>query len=133
MVKCFMDYGFDSFGWTNGALSPAETFKSTYELFANVEGCGISNATKVGLMELHYFNGTATATITLLPGYTMSKSALYIGNEMFPKVEGVNTIDPANYPYKHDLSSASSDSFTVNGLSGNIYIIGYVLLDPEAN
>jgi len=133
MVKCFMDYGFESFGWTNGALAPDETFESNYELFANVEGCGISGATKVGLMKLHYFNGTATATINLLPGYTMSKSALYLGNNMFPKVGEVNTIDPANYPYKHDLSGATSDSFTVNGLSGNIYIIGYVLLDPEAN
>lgn len=133
MVKCFMDYGFDSFGWTNGAMSPDETFESNYELFANVEGCGISNATKVGAMKLHYFNGTATATINLLPGYTMSKTALYLGNDMFPKVGGVNTIDPVNYPYKHDLIGAATDSFTVNGLSGNIFIIGYVLLDPEAN
>lgn len=133
MVNCFMNFGFDSFGWTNGALSPDATFESNYELFANVEGCGISNATKVGVMKLHYFNGTATATINLLPGFTMSKSALYLGNDMFPKAGGVNTIDPANYPYKHDLSGAATDSFTVNGLSGNIYIIGYVLLDPEAN
>lgn len=133
MVNCFLDYGFDTFGWTNGPMSPNETFLSTYELWINVAGCDISKATKVGEIKLHYFAGTATATLTLLPGYTMSKSAMYMGNDMFPKIGEVNIIDPANYPYKHDLSGAATDSYVVNGLSGNIYVIGYVLLNQEAN
>lgn len=131
MVKCFMDYGFDTFGWTNGAMFPDETFLSTYNIYINVTGCDISRATKVGEIKLHYFNGTATANITLLQGYTMSKTALYLGNDMFPKVGGVNTIDPANYPYQHDLCGATTDTYTVSGLSGNIFIIGYVLLDQD--
>jgi hypothetical protein len=133
MVKCFLDYGFDTFGWTNGAMNPNETFLSTYELWINVAGCDISKAIKVGEIRLHYFAGTATATFTLLPGYTMSKSAMYMGNDMFPKIGGVNTIDPANYPYKHDLSGAATDSYVVNGLSGNIYVIGYILLNQASN
>jgi hypothetical protein len=138
MVHCFLDedflagYEFDQWGWTNGALSPDETFTSHYELFTNVDGCGIAGATKVGYMELHYFAGTATATITMLPGFTMKESRLFIGNDMLPKVGDDYTVDPASYPYVHaGLGAASADTFTVNGLSGSIYIIGYVVLTSE--
>jgi hypothetical protein len=138
MVYCFLDkdflagYEFDQWGWTNGALSPDETFTSHYELFTNVDGCGVAGATKVGNMELHYFAGTATATITMAPGFTMKESRLYIGNDMLPKVGDDFTVDPASYPYVHSgLGAASGDTFTINGLSGNIYIIGYVVLNSE--
>jgi hypothetical protein len=83
-------------------------------------------------MELHYFAGTATATITMAPGFTMKESRLYIGNDMLPKVGDDFTVDPASYPYVHSgLGAASGDTFTINGLSGNIYIIGYVVLNSE--
>lgn len=138
MVHCFLtdplfaSYEFDQWGWTNGALTPDEKFISHYELFANVGGCDVEGATKVGDMELNYFAGTATATITLLNGFTMSESRLYIGNDMLPRVADDFTVDPANYPYVHSgLGAAASDTFTVNGLSGNIYIIGYIVLNSE--
>ena len=140
MVHCFLtdpllaQYEFEQWGWTNGAMFPEETFLSTYELWINVDGCDVSGATKVGEIKLHYFNGTATATFTMMNGYRMDESRLYIGNEILPKVGGNFTVDPANYPYVHtDLGSALTDSYTVNGLSGNIYIIGYVVLDTEEN
>lgn len=136
MVHCFLDdplldqYEFTQWGWTNGALAPSETFISTYELFTNVSGCDVSKATKVGEMKVHYFEGTATATITLNNGYTMKESRMYIGNDMLPKFEGDFTVDPAHYPFVHTgLGTAASDAFTVNGLSGNVYIIGYVVLN----
>ncbi|MBN2665235.1 MAG: SprB repeat-containing protein [Bacteroidales bacterium] len=138
MVHCFLSdpmligYEFDQWGWTNGALTPDEEFISHYELFTNVDGCDPEGATKVGNMELHYFAGTATATITLVNGYTMKESRLFIGNDMLPKVGDDFTVDPANYPYVHSgLGAAAGDTFTVNGLSGNIYIIGYVVLNSE--
>jgi hypothetical protein len=120
-------YGFDQWGWTNGAIASNETFTSTFELFTDAQG-----ATKVGEMKLHYFAGTATATITMLPGFTMKESRLFIGNDMLPKVGDDYTVDPASYPYVHaGLGAASADTFTVNGLSGSIYIIGYVVLNSE--
>lgn len=138
MVHCFLSdpllaqYGFTQWGWTNGALPPAETFISKYELFANISDCDVSKATKVGEIKVHYFEGTATATITLSDGYTMKESRMYIGNDMVPKYEGNFTVDPAHYPYVHsNLGAASTDTFTINGLSGNIYIIGYVVLNKE--
>lgn len=135
MVHCFLSdpllskYEFEQWGWTNGALGPEETFISTYELWTNTDGCDITGATKVGEIKLHYFNGSAKADITLIDGFTMSEARMYIGNDILPEAGGEYTVDPADYPYVHaGLGGASTDTFTVNGLSGNIYIIGYVVL-----
>jgi hypothetical protein len=136
MVHCFLtdplltQYEFTQWGWTNGALDPYETFQSRYELWTNVSGCDVSKATKVGDIYLHYYNGTATATITLLDGFTMKESRLYIGHDILPKYEGAYTVEPEHYPFVHTgLGAVGTDSFTVNGLSGSIYIIGYVVLN----
>jgi hypothetical protein len=37
------------------------------------------------------------------------------------------TVAPGKYPYKHDLSGASSDSYTVN-ITGPIYIIAHAVV-----
>jgi len=142
MVHCFMGLDMDengtpdftTWGWTNGAMPEDEIFISKYELFIGASGCDdMSNATKVGDVQLHHFNGTATATITMLPGYTLSETALYIGNDMLPKTGGSYTIDPANYPHKHlNLGGVATDKYVVPA-SGDVFIITYarVLQIPD--
>ena len=130
MVHCFSEYGFTEWGWTNGALPEAEGFTSRYELFINAGGCDVANATKVGEIKIKHFGGTTTAAYTLLPGFTMSETALYVGNEILPKVGADYTIDPAMYPNIHkSLGAATTDTYSVSA-SGNIYIIGYALINP---
>ena len=141
MVHCFLSLDLDGtpgpdftqWGWTNGALPEAEGFTSRYELFINAERCDIANATKVGDMTVTHFGGNSVATITMLPGFTMDKSALYMGNDILPKVGGNYTVDPANLPLVHTLSAATTDTYTITGLTGSIYIIAYVELTPEDN
>lgn len=132
MVHCFQEldmdhngsYDFTSWGWTNGALPPTEGFTSSYELFINGSDCDAANATKVGDMTVQYYGGTAKVTFTLLPGYTMDKTSLYIGNNMLPMDGGIYTIDPSKYPFRHNLADAATDSYSVSA-TGNVYIIGY--------
>lgn len=132
MVHCFLGLDMDkngtpdftSWGWTNGALPATEGFTSYYELFTNAEGCETDNATKVGDLTIQYYGGTAKVTFTLLPGYTMDKTSLYIGNDMLPKDGGNFTINPDKYPYKHTLSGATTDTYTVSA-TGDIYVIAY--------
>jgi len=142
MVHCFLDLDldetmgpdFEQWGWTNGAMYPDETFLSTYVLWINLTDCDVSKAVKVGEIKLHYYAGTATATITLSGGYTMNESRLYIGNDILPKDGNNWTVDPAYYPYKHTgLGAVDADSYIINGLSGNIYIIGYVVLNHDVD
>lgn len=139
MVHCFMNldmdkngvHDFNSWGWTNGAMPEHETFISKYELFIGAEGCDdLSKATKVGDVTLHHYNGSAIVKIILLPGYTMDKTSLYIGNDMLPMDGGVYTIDPAKYPYQHSLSGATTDTYSVS-VSGSVYIIVYANILPE--
>jgi hypothetical protein len=124
-------HDFNSWGWTNGAMPEHETFISKYELFIGAEGCDdLSKATKVGDVTLHHYNGSAIVKIILLPGYTMDKTSLYIGNDMLPMDGGVYTIDPAKYPYQHSLSGATTDTYSVS-VSGSVYIIVYANILPE--
>jgi hypothetical protein len=86
----------------------------------------------VGEIKLHYFAGTAKAVITMIDGYTMSEARMYIGNDILPSSGGDYTVDPADYPYVHaGLGGASTDTFTVNGLSGSVYIIGYIVMNGQ--
>ena len=70
----------------------------------------------------------------MIGDYTMSEARMYIGNDILPVVDGNYTVDPADYPYVHaGLGGATTDTFTVNGLNGDIYIIGYVVLGGQEN
>jgi hypothetical protein len=141
MVHCFLSdpllvgYGFTQWGWTNGALPEAEGFTSKYELFVNARNCDAGiYATKVGDLTVTHFGGNTTVTYTLLPGFTMNETALYVGNDILPKDGGVYTIDPAKYPYNHALTPdvSTTDTYTLSGITGNIYIIGYAVIDAHA-
>lgn len=139
MAHCFLGLDldgngtpdFNTWGWTNGALDETPGFTAQYELFMNANDCDITSATKVGDIFMTHEGGVAKVTFKLLPGYTMEKSSLYIGNEILPKDGGVYTIDPEKYPYQHDLSAATSDYYEVP-VSGSIYLIGYIeITNPE--
>ncbi len=141
MVHCFMNldmdkngtHDFNSWGWTNGAMPEHETFISYYELYIGAEGCDdLTKATKVGDVSLHHYNGSASVKITLLPGFTMDRTSLYIGNDMLPKDGGMYTIDPEKYPYQHSLIGAATDTYNVS-VSGSVYIIVYANILPENN
>jgi hypothetical protein len=135
MAHCFLSdpalvrYGFTQWGWTNGALPENEGFTSRYELFINAGSCDVANATKVGDIAMQHSGGKATVTFTMLPGYTMEKTSLYVGNDMLPKDGGTFTIDPDKYPYQHSLSGAVSDTYSLS-VSGDVYLIGYALVSP---
>lgn len=135
MVHCFLTdpalvgYGFTQWGWTNGSIPETAGFTSKYELFINAGGCDVANATKVGDIAIQYFGGSATVTYTLLPGYTMDKTSLYIGNDMLPADGGAYTIDPDKYPYRHTLSGAVSDTYSVT-VSGDVYVVAFARVLP---
>ena len=66
----------------------------------------------------------------MLDGYTLSETHLYIGNEMFPKDNnGDFTVAPGLYPFKHeDLMGATTDTYVISGLSGDLYVIAHAVV-----
>lgn len=145
MVYCFSGLDLDGTegpdfpndrGWTNGPI-PLDNFTSHYELLIRISDCGGSGAVKVGDMAVvAKSDGTGEVVINMTGGYTLNETRLYFGSEKLPK-DGSNnfTTDPAFYTYSHvNLNGASGDTYSVTGLTGNIYVIGYASINlPDAN
>ena len=142
MVFCFSDLDMDKngmpdftdLGWTNGPI-PLENYTSKYDLFIGIKDCGANNAINVGEMQIAASSdGTALVTIKMKEGYTLNETRLYIGNDMLPKdADGAFTTDPTFYTYKHEnLDKVSTDTYAISGLSDNIYVVAYSLVNKPA-
>ncbi len=138
MVHCFLSLDlnsdgtmdFDTWGWTNGAMAES-TSERTYELFVNADGCDVAKATMVGVVRLTYMAGEVNASFELFPGYEMSETSLYVGNDILPEDGGVYTTDPSKYTERHTgLGAAVTDSYSISGLSGSIYVIAHATILP---
>lgn len=125
-ATCFSEYGFKSWGWTNGPLT-ADFYE--FPLYAGAGGCDISGGELVGTVTIAYNGSTATVTYTLDAGYTMDVTHLYVGTEPLPKNKKGNfTVSPGQYPYSHDLEDATSDSYTVSISGDYIYVVAHAVV-----
>jgi hypothetical protein len=139
MVYCFSNLDLDhngtpdftNIGWTNGPI-PLENYTSKYELFTGMTNCSAADGVKVGEMKIAAsIDGTAVVTIEMAEGYTLNETDLFIGNTMLPK-DGSNnfTTNPEFYTYKHpSLAKVSTDTYSVSGLSGDIYVVAFALVN----
>lgn len=123
----------ERWGWTNGPLS-AGTYN--YNIYAGAGQCNQSNGTLVGTLTIVYNGSSATVTYNMNSGYTMDETHLFAGNDPLPYFEGNGpnhngagySVAPGHYGNIHDLTNASTDSYTITGLSGNIYIIAHAVV-----
>jgi hypothetical protein len=132
-AHCFSQWGFTNWGWTNGQLGPG---CYTFDIYAGAAQCNISKGKKVGSLTVDYFkynccNYKAIITYHMYPGYKMDETHLYVGSDPLPKKNGSYTVAPGQYPYSHDLNNASTDSYTITGLCGKIYIIAHAVVCPD--
>lgn len=119
---CFSDIDPDikRWGWSNGPLSEGSY---TWDVYAGAGQCDTSKGTLVGSVTVDYSGGVATVTYTTLAGYYTNETHLYVGNDVLASNNGEYTVAPGQYPYIHDLDGATSDTYTVSGLSGDIYVV----------
>ncbi|NNE33077.1 MAG: hypothetical protein HKN40_11995 [Winogradskyella sp.] len=123
--SCFIDDGFNRWGWTIGPLDGGTYF---FDLYAGAGGCDTDKGTLVGLLKIEYDELTETVTVEYdaYSGYTLSETHLYVGSEPYPvKPNGQPTVAPGQYPYKHNLDAADEDSFTITDVMGDIYVIAH--------
>lgn len=115
-------------GWTNGPLVAATTAYS-FDIYAAAGRCDLTKGTKVGTLRVLYNGSTATVTYQMSTGFTLDETHLYVGNDLLPKNGlGEWTVAPGQYPFIHNLTLASTDTYTVNGLSGSIYIVAHAVV-----
>jgi hypothetical protein len=79
---------------------------------------------------VQYNGSTAVVTYTMDSGYTMSETHLHVGDKPLPqKNSGKYTAAPDAFTHKDSsLGRASSDTYTVTGLSGNIYVSAHAVV-----
>ncbi len=117
-------------GWTNGPLA-AGTY--TFDVYAGAGRCDLSKGTRVGTLTLVYDGSTATVAFAMLSGFVMDETHLYVGSEPLARdVKDEYTVAPGQYPVQHDLTAATSDSYTVSGLSGSIYVVAHAVVGIPA-
>lgn len=132
-ATCFLNIAgvnSNNWGWSNG---PVGAGSYSWPMYAGAGQCNISNGTYVGTLAVSYAPPTATITYTVLNGYALNETHLFVGNQILPLKKGKYTTAPGQFPYKHEnLNGATSDTYTISGLSGNIYIAAHsVVCDAD--
>jgi len=128
-ATCFSEYGFGNWGWTNGPLGTGEY---TFDIYAGAGSCDPADGELVGTLTVNYVGSTAIVTYNMFFGYKMDETHLYVGNAPLPSKNGSYTVSPGQYPYKHDdPDTATTDEYTVTGLSGSIYVVAHAVVCPE--
>lgn len=114
---------FNRWGWSIGPLDAGD---HVFDIYAGAGQCDISKGTLVGRLEVSYDGSEATVRFVADAGFSFDETHLYVGNEILPRdVNGDFTVAPGQYPHIHDLDEATSDTFVVDGLSGQIYIVAH--------
>ncbi len=122
-ATCFKHWGFKNWGWSNGPLGP-DYYE--FDIYAGAAKCNINKGTLVGTLTINYDGSTAIITYMMNPGYMMQRTHLYVNGDPLPTMGGEYTTSPGQYPYIHDpVVDPASDTFTVTGLSGNIYVVAH--------
>lgn len=128
-ATCFLDLDMDGdgsgdfsrWGWSNGPIGPGSY---SWEVYAAAGRCDTWRGTVVGTLDVEYDGMTATVSFKSVDGFVLEEEHLFIGREPVPRDgRGEHTVAPGQYPYTADLDDADATSWTVDGLSGDIYIV----------
>lgn len=124
---CFIDddaQKFNRWGWTN----PIEDgFDDSLEIWAAAGQCDTEKGTLVGYLHVSYMEGELTAEYEMMDGFYMNETHFYVGSEKYPMMTQNEkyTVAPGQYPWAHDLNYDKNDTYTVDGLSGGVYLIAH--------
>lgn len=100
---CFLNNGFDRWGWSNGPIGPG-TY--SWPLYAGAGRCDLTKGAMVGHATVIY-DGYVTVDIELLDGLLLDETHVYAGYDMFPPFKGKYTVAPGQYtndgPFAGDI------------------------------
>lgn len=129
---CFLDIDedgdgnrdFNRWGWSNGPLRPGSY---SFPIYAGAGHCDVTKGTLVGTLIVDVDGSTAVVSYQMEEPYTLQETHLFVGHELLARDEnGVFTVAPGQYPESHEgLDGAISDSYTITGVSGDIYIVAH--------
>lgn len=116
------DDGFKRWGWSNGPLSAGTSV--VWPVYAGAGQCDLGKGTHIGDLAVSYDGATATVEFSRVGDYALAEEHLYVGNEPLPRdVNNEYTVAPGQYPVNIELGDATHTLNTVDGLSGEIYVV----------
>jgi len=134
-AACFLDIDedgdgngdFNRWGWSNGPLGPGAY---TFEVYAGAGQCDLQKGTYVGTLSVDYDGSMATVTYDADPSgaWFWEETHLYVGNEILARNVNDNfTVAPGQFPNIHDDVDSTTDTYVVEGLSGDIYVVAHAV------
>ena len=106
---CFLNYGFDRWGWVIGPFFPNDNLNSSFDLYAGAGQCNLSSGINVGEVHLEYSQESVVVTCTLDNPHIFYEINTYVGNAMFPTLPNGNpTVAPGHYG--NNINFAQSDA-----------------------
>ena len=125
---CFLDDDFNRWGWKIGPLS--EGFSGEFDIYAGAGKCKLTKGEFVGTLSVEYSEGTLTVNYDVVSGKCITETHLYAGNDEYPTLpNGKPTVAPGKYGNSNSYpDGVSSDSYTIDGLSGDIYVIAHAVV-----
>jgi len=117
----FIDLGLTQsrWGWEITEVAPGSY---SYPIYAGAGQNDITKGTLVGHLSVEYDGSSVTVTYNMLSGFVLEETHLFVGTTH------TTTIAPGQYGNLHDLSAASSDSFTLSGFSGQpLFIVAHAV------
>ncbi len=121
---CFIDDGFNRWGWTNYFAVEGDYI---LDLYSGAGQCDLSKGEKSGNVQVAYDGEEVLVTIELLNGFVMTEAQLYIGGVPYPVKGNKETVAPGQYPFNSgELDSNTTYSFDpvdVSHINGGIYVI----------
>lgn len=127
--RCFLDDGFDRWGWTN-YIVPSET-KYVLPIYAGAAHCDVTNGWgKVGTATIKYFGDKLVVTYEMLPKNSLSEVHVYVGCGKYPKLKsGKETVAPGQYTFNFSaLDRASVYTVTFNDVKGPVWVIVHAVV-----
>lgn len=99
--NCFIDNGFNRWGWTLGPILEGDY---QYEIYAAAGQCDINKGELVGTVDVSYHGGDVEVTYNIDPSYDVEETHTYAGTDMFPAKNSNFTVAPGQYSIESDLS-----------------------------
>jgi hypothetical protein len=125
---CFLDDGFDRWGWTNYF---AEEGTYTMDLYLGAAQCDPDKGALAGNITVSYLGGELYVTYELNDGFIMNEAHVYVGCNPYPIHRKVATVAPGQYSFVstfNDLSSYVVGPIDVSNLQDGIHVIVHAVV-----
>jgi hypothetical protein len=130
LATCFDQFEVSNrWGWSNGPLAEGSY---SFPIYAGAGQCDLNKGTLVGSLNVTYSGGIAIITYDMDGtdpetglAYTLTETHLYAGSAPLASKNGEYTVAPGQFPYISAELNTDSRTYSISGLSGEIYIVAH--------